>query len=266
VSVLLQTRPAQRAAFLTGLPVFVNLLPSALAVGDVDGDGAIDAVVANQLSSDVSVLLNNRSGHLSKSPQRDYPVPRAPTAVVLVDVDRDGDLDLLVRSDSEARLALLKNVGGGYPAGEQSTVALAAVATAMVAHDLDGDGAPDVILAGSDGAVRVLWNDGRGKLEASAAEAVQVAPGLTALAVGDLDRDGRADAIVTTASEQRLYVLRNTLTRSGQRGLERLAGGYAVGNRPIVAAIADFDGDLRPDVAVASQDAGTVTVLLNESS
>lgn len=266
MSVLLQTRPAQTVAFSPGRPVFVNLLPSGLATGDLDGDGGIDAVVANQLSSDVSVLLNSRSGRLSKSPQRDFPVPREPTAVALADVDRDGDLDLLVRSDSETRLAVLKNVAGAYPMSEQSSVALPVAATAMAVEDLDGNGAPDVILAGSDGAVRVLWNDGHGKLDAPEAQSVRVASGLTALAVGDLDRDGRADAVVSTASEQRIYILRNTLTRTGQRGLELVDGGYLVGSRPVAVAIADFDGDLMPDVAVASQDAGTVTVLLNQSS
>lgn len=266
VSVLLQTRPAQAVAFSPGRPVFVNLLPSALATGDLDGDGGLDAVVANQLSSDVSVLLNSRSGRLSKSPQRDYPVQREPTAVALADVDRDGDLDLLVRSDSETRLVVLKNVAGGYPMSEQISVALPVAATAMAVEDLDGNGAPDVILAGSDGAVRVLWNDGHGKLDAPEAQSVRVASGLTALAVGDLDRDGRADAVVSTASEQRIYILRNTLTLTGQRGLELVDGGYLVGSRPVAVAIADFDGDLMPDVAVASQDAGTVTVLLNQSS
>lgn len=263
-SVLLQTRPGTPVAFSAGPTVFLNLLPSALATGDVDGDGAVDAVVANQLSSDVSVLLSNKAGGLSKVPQHDYPVQREPAAVALADVDGDRDLDLLVRSDTEARLLLLKNQGGSYPAAEQSSTPLTAAATAMAAEDLDGNGAPDVVLADRDGAVRVLWNDGTGGFTPS--EPVEVAAGLSALAVADLDRDGRFDVVVTTTSEQRLYVLRNTLIRSGRRGLERLGAGYLVGNRPVAVSVADFDGDLRPDVAVACQDANSVTVLLNDSN
>lgn len=266
VSALIQKRPAAPVAFLPARQIFVNLRPSALALADLNGDGALDAAVANQLSNDVSVLLNDRMGHLSKLAQHDYPVPREPTAVVVTDLDHDGAPDLVIGSAQAAELTLLHNRGGDYPQSLRSSITLEAPLTALAAADLDGDAVPEVIVALSNGTVAVLWNDGTGRLSYRAESPVTVAQGVTALGVGDLDLDGSPDVVASSAVEQRLYVLRNTKTRTGRRGLARLTGGYAVGSQPVAISVADFDGDKRPDVAVANKGSGSVTVLLNQSN
>lgn len=266
ISVLIQKRPAMPGAFGPATTLFVNLVPSALALGDLNGDGALDAVVANQLSNDVSVLLNNGQGRLSKVAQSDYPVSREPAAVAVADLDHDGAPDLVVGSAQAVELTLLYNRGGAYPASLRRSVFLAAPLTALAATDLDGDAAPEVVVALSDGTVQILWNDGTGGLSFAAKSSIAVAQGLTALGVGDLDLDGRPDVVAVTAAEQRLYVLRNTQTRTGLKGLERLAGGYPVGSHPVAISVADFNGDALPDVAVANQGSNSVSILLNKSN
>ena len=230
----------------------------------MNGDNLPDAVVANQLSSDVSVLLSS-DGFLLKSAQRDFPVAREPTTLAIADMDQDGTPDLVVGSAQERVLTVLLNSGGSFPAELQRSFPLPSATAALAVADVDGNGATDVVLALNNGRVAVLWNGGLPAL-LSEPVSVQVASGLTAIGVADLDLDTRPDVVVTTADQQRLYVLRNTLTRQGMRGLENRDNYYAVGANPVALAVADFDGNQLPDVAVASQTARTVTVLLNQSN
>ena len=68
--------------------------PCAVAVGDVNGDGRADVVVANRNSNDVSLYLQNASGSLiAQSP---LPAGSGPAGVAVGDVDGDGRADVLV--------------------------------------------------------------------------------------------------------------------------------------------------------------------------
>jgi hypothetical protein len=71
-------------------------------LGDLDGDGDLDAVVANSLDDTISVLLNN--GDRTFADQVTYPVVENPWSVVLVDLDEDGDLDKPSRRAPSTRL------------------------------------------------------------------------------------------------------------------------------------------------------------------
>jgi hypothetical protein len=275
VTVLRQAKPMVPVSFSPAAHVFVNLLPSAVALGDVDGNGALDAVVANQLSSDVTVLLNSGSGSLARSPGHDQAVAREPVEIALADLNQDGKLDLVVRSRMVAGLGVISSVyeNGRDTAGGSSSAALrsyelTAAPTAMAVEDLDGEQGPDAVVALADGTIHILWNDGHGNLIEDAHSQLTGAVDVTALGVGDLDLDGHPDVVAVAAAEQRLLILRNTRLRSGQRGFARLAGGYPTfaGGRPVAITIADLDGDGLPDVAVADQRANMVSVLLNKSS
>ncbi|WP_174805428.1 FG-GAP-like repeat-containing protein, partial [Hymenobacter sp. UV11] len=67
--------------------------PISVAVGDVDGDGDLDLLAANNTGSSVSVRLNDGSGSFGGT--QDVTVGYNPTSVAVGDVDGDGDLDLL---------------------------------------------------------------------------------------------------------------------------------------------------------------------------
>src|SRR6185503_7861070 len=59
--------------------------PSALAIGDLNGDGSVDLVVAKAHSSRVGVLLNDRDGTFA--PHVDYPTAASPVSVAVADLD-----------------------------------------------------------------------------------------------------------------------------------------------------------------------------------
>lgn len=264
VSVHLQSQPMVPTAYFPPSHVFVNLLPSGIALGDLNGDGALDAAVVNQLSSDVSLLLNDGHGKVVKSAAGDWPVPREPVAVELLDLNRDSKPDLVVRSAVSSSLTVLLSLDGGFQARSRRDYPLSSAPAALVMVDLDGDQAPEAVVALKDGTVRVLWNDGRGTLGQGRESRVAVALDTTALGVGDLDLDGYPDVLAATGAEQRLYVLHNTGLAGGLRELQPSAS-YPAARRPTAIAVADFDGDLLPDVAVADAAQSAVSIFLNQS-
>jgi hypothetical protein len=255
------------ASFLPADHVFVNLLPSAITLADVNGDGALDAAVANQLSSDVSLLLNDGRGGFIKSAAHDYAVPREPLSVVFADLNHDGKPDLLVRSAATATLTVLTNSGGGFSAKLRSDSIFAAAPLALTVGDLDGDGSPDAVVALADSSFHVLWNDGSGRLFQDRQSVVSLSNGGQASALGlvDLDRDGTLDVVAASGSSRQLFVLRNTRIRRGVKGLELLPETYPAGPDPVAITTADFDGDGLPDVAVADRSLAAVSILFNQS-
>ncbi|MCH7702528.1 MAG: VCBS repeat-containing protein [Planctomycetes bacterium] len=68
--------------------------PSSVAIGDLDGDGDADLVVANSSDDNVSVLLNNGDGTFAAHVL--YGVGNGPSSVAIGDLDGDGDADLAV--------------------------------------------------------------------------------------------------------------------------------------------------------------------------
>lgn len=95
--------------------VRVGKRPGHIALGDINADGALDAVTTNFDDGTISILLNAQSGGsvpIFRQSQSGTLGPQ-PGAVTLVDLDRDGDLDLaaVTREDSgnETVVRVLRN-------------------------------------------------------------------------------------------------------------------------------------------------------------
>lgn len=134
----------------------VGASPVAMTSGDVDMDGDLDLLVANQVSDDLTILFNDGSGGFGRSVQ--LPVGDAPTRVVAEDFDRDGDVDLAVSLGGTSNsLVILSNDGTGvFTEIDASPFAMAGMPNAMIAADVvnDGEGMLDlvvtVIVSGDD--------------------------------------------------------------------------------------------------------------------
>ncbi|MHC4263645.1 MAG: FG-GAP repeat domain-containing protein [Planctomycetota bacterium] len=117
--------------------------PLGVATGDLDGDGALDAVSANGSAGSLTLAFN-RFGLLSET--REVSIGPSPVAVRITDIDRDGvnDLVALVRPAGRARLAIRRGLGDG-DFGETENLDLAGDAARLELVDLSGDGAPDLV-------------------------------------------------------------------------------------------------------------------------
>ena len=81
----------------------------------MNGDGNLDALVANPSSNNVSVLIGNGAGGFTAATP--VGVGGNPVSVALGDVDGDGDLDALVANNvSDNVSVLIGNGAGGFTA------------------------------------------------------------------------------------------------------------------------------------------------------
>jgi uncharacterized protein YjdB len=133
--------------------------------------------------------------------------------------------------------------------------------------DVDGDGKPDLLACtyngnGSFSVVNIYLNNSSvtGVLSFNSTPyQCATSPGGVNIKLADLDRDGKLDIVVACGGSGRISCLRNTSTGTGMSGLSfATKADLNPGVGPQEVAIADYNGDGRPDIAVACSDTFTV--------
>lgn|GEM_PF-2944869 len=228
---------------LAGWPQAVPFLYSAsLAVGDVTGDGKPDVVA---MSDHAELYVLSAAGAL----QAGWPRTLGSfggTTPLLVDLDgsaENGSALEILTGASEGKLTAWR--GDGTPAAGDWPADLGSIGPASpAAADLDGDGKLDVVAVSSFGFVGRL--DSRGdviwrRLEPGVA-------GFSSPALGDLDGDGRLDIVLGSFDSSS----EGFVTAFDPDG-NILPGWPVYTAAPVDAspALADLDGDGRPEVLVA---------------
>jgi len=164
-------------------PAIPGSASSDLALADVTNTGSLDFATPGALWVDTQ-----------NTPRK---VPLAPgEAVVPLDFDSDGDLDLYVSSRAGDRL-LRNNLDGSWTdVTAASGVPQGTSSVAAVAADFDRDGDTDLLLLLRDGGMRLLDNLRGGRFGVREAELPTATTGaFRSAAAGDLNGDGRVDLV-----------------------------------------------------------------------
>ena len=179
--------------------------------------------------------------------------------VFAIDVDNDGDQDVLTASQKDSRILCFKNGGGGFFGAPFVISSSADGARAVFAADLDGDGYADALSASVDDD-KIAWYRGGG--DATFASEIVIDDnlnGATDVFAADLDDDGDIDVLATSYSDDKVVWYENDGT--GSFGSEQVITTASDGAYAVYAA--DFDGDFDLDVAVASSLDNTLSIFLN---
>jgi FG-GAP-like repeat len=251
---------------------------SPVTFGDVNGDGKPDLIATDSTNGKLAVLFGHGDGTFG-SPTI-YSDPNI-TSVMLADVNGDGKVDILATTE-------LSNPSGGdaVPGGDlflnrgDGTFDLHAGITPFAPEtfaDFDGDGKLDlagvgVAANGFNAVLEVSRGNGDGTFAAPVITSIpgSIFGGLpvitarestghgTATIPLDMNDDGRPD-IVTSGYEADVSVLLN----DGHGGFNAPLTDVVANNGGPLLAIADFNGDGKPDVVYASNAGGVPAVSLN---
>ena len=109
-SLALAEEPA-RPAFSSPTDYLVGEDPQSIATSDLNGDGILDVVTANEDSDDVSVLWGIGDGTFGEAVN--YDAGSGPQDVTIADFDKDGALDMIVANRFSNDVSILYGDGAG---------------------------------------------------------------------------------------------------------------------------------------------------------
>jgi len=226
--------PAQRIALADG---------RAAAAGDFNADGFDDLVVATASAQGVVLFTNvadpaNPSRRIFATPPQAIGGEALSTDVVVIDLDRDGDLDIVTAAGVGAPHRAFINAGGAFTS---TALGLAAAdGRAVAAGDINGDAFIDLVFA-SSGTSSVLINTGSG---AAFTAGASIGPhDARDVLLVDLFGDTLPELVLANAGGG-AAVYRNT------RGAFSIETTLATGATSAVAT-GDFNGDNRADLVFA---------------
>ena len=177
--------------------------PAGVTIGDVDGDGTLDILVANVgidgSYGSVSILLGNGDGTFVTAPALDR--SSGPGWIALSDLDGNGKPDIMFGSPfSPIPLVYLGNGDGTF--GHELDTGLHYKDTVTLA-DLDGDGRVDAVTTNTDNHLSVRFGNGDGTF----AEGIEILLHAGGVAIGDLNGDGVPDVVGTNPDANAVFTL-----------------------------------------------------------
>ncbi len=235
-----------------------------VVAADLDGDGDLDVLGGFRTSTDGIVWYENLDGRGRFDERRAVGDPDGPSAVsvVAVDMDGDGDMDILavLRAWYSRHVVWYENDGSGHFGPYRPILSDGPRGLSAFAVDWDQDGDVDVLCAGGvDDSLFWYENlDGAGFFGLPR-ELGALDDGFALEQLADLDGDGDEDFVVTSTHQVAWYENRGEHQPLGplqvimQSGYQR----YAI-------HAADLDGDGDEDVLAASDNGQAIVWLENK--
>ncbi|MEW6411958.1 MAG: FG-GAP-like repeat-containing protein [Candidatus Zixiibacteriota bacterium] len=235
-----------------------DLRPRGVFVGELNGSGLPDIATVNSTGATISVLFNNNNGTFAAA--TNYPVISAPghSAIDGGDLDGDGSIDLVIPNyTNHCVQAFFNNGSGDFSTSGNIAIGDIYYPYQVCVNDLDSDGYADIIVGSYDSSeVCVIMNNGSGF---DATQYYYAGYEQYEIDVSDFDCDGNMDFVVLNTESYNFSVFLGD--GAGNFG-EPMHYGITSDDSEGMA-IADFNNDGYPDVAVSNYNHDNISVMLN---
>jgi hypothetical protein len=233
----------------------------ALAAGDMDRDGKLDLVTANNEDGDLSLLLGDGKGGFKRAPRSPFACGPSPYPVALADVNGDGSLDIVVPNTAPgpATITVLLGDGrGAFRPGPRSPFKAPDRAYFVAVADLNSDGKPDIVATHDDASIATIHlGDGKGDFAQAANSPLQLGNRAYRVVPVDLNRDGKID--LAFGAERGVVVFLG----DARGGFERAAGSpFRTGRGTWRIEVVDVNHDGKADFITDNVESDDISVLL----
>lgn len=251
-----------------------------LAVGDIDRDGRLDLVAANNSTNNLQIYKNiGITGTITASSFATavtYGIGSGtnPYDVELADLNNDGKLDIITANFGQSYLTIFENISSNGIINSSSlntpiSSPIGTVSVSVKKADIDGDGKMDLVAANYNtntiSVVRNKYTSGS-ILATHFNEKTDFTVGTTPykLSVGDINGDGKLDIAVANLNSSTMSILSNSATLGTINGSSFATKvDFSVPNSPVTPVVGDLNGDGKPEVVIGRYSTSLFSVFEN---
>lgn len=229
---------------------------ASIVTADLNGDGKLDAAVADPALHKAHVYWGNGTGGFTG--YTSFVAGTSPKRLAIVDWNKDSLLDIAVTNTGSNDVTILFGDGiGGFPTSQ--AIAVGTTPLGIRVADLDNDGNSDLIVANSASAatgVTIVFGDGLGGVLRTST--LSLNQGGLDVSIADFNNDGFLDIVAISVGNHSAFVYQvfagNGAGVFTQIGLARAGVLYSLIDK---IAVADFNGDGNLDLAIAGVSSGS---------